>query len=204
MDERLICSKCAIGCGDSCAALKELLKLYRELKAEEKTEIIKDLRRELSLVDYEVADDLRELGEKIISAMPELSIIRDYDAKIGYVRSFEAKRDKGRSINADCRKINGTYTAYLPFDFVITFYEPNVYHMSENQKKILMLHELRHIGIGERGFRIENHDVEDFRDILDRFGIEWNGFDQEVPDILAEVKAGGDGGKRTKREGKKK
>lgn len=136
--------------------------------------------------------------------MPELNVIRDYNAKIGYVRSFEVKRDKGNQINADCRKVNGTYTAYLPFDFVITFYEPNVYHMSENQKKILMLHELRHIGIGERGFRIENHDIEDFRDILDRFGIDWNVFDQEVTDILAAIEAGGDGVKKTKRKRKKK
>lgn len=190
---RLICKKCAKECEPDlpCAALQSLSKLYIDLKTESKTEIVKNLRKQLSLVDYEVADDLRELGEKIITAMPELSVIRDYDAKIGYVRSYEAKKDKGRSINADCRKINGTFTAYLPFDFIITFYEPNVYHMSENQKKILMLHELRHIGIGERGFRIENHEVEDFRDILDRFGIEWNGFNQEVPDILAAVEVGG-------------
>lgn len=203
-ENRLICQKCRIGCGDSCAAIQELSKLYGELRTEQKAEIIKNFRKELSLTDYEVADDLRELGEKIISAMPELSVIRDYDAKIGYVRSYEAKRDKGRQINADCRKVNGTYTAYFPFNFIVTFYEPNVYHMTENQKKILMLHELRHIGIGERGFRIENHDVEDFRDILERFGIEWIGFDQEVPDILAEVKAGGDGGKKAKPKSNKK
>jgi len=201
---RLICEKCGMGCDIPCVPLRSLLKLYDDLKTEEKAGIIKDLRKELSLADYEVADDLRVLGEKIISAMPELHVIRDYEAKIGYVRSFEAKKDKGRQINADCRKVNGVYTAYLPFDFVVTFYEPNIYHMTENQKKILMLHELRHIGIGEKGFRIENHDVEDFRDILERFGIEWNGFDQEVPDILAEVKAGGDGGKKSKPKGKKK
>ena len=203
MADSLICRKCAIGCGDTCAALKELLKLYRDLRTEEKTAITKDLRKELSLVDYEVADDLRVLAEKIISAMPELSIIRDYEIRVGYVRSFEAKRDKGKQINADCRKVNGTYTAYLPYDFIVTFYEPNIYNMSENQKKILMLHELRHIGIGERGFRIENHDVEDFRDILDRFGIEWNGFDQEVPDILAAIEVGGEGGRQKDAKGHK-
>lgn len=202
---RSICQKCGQKCEPElpCAALQSLSKLYIDLKTESKTEIVKDLRKQLSLVDYEVADDLRELGEKIITAMPELSVIRDYDAKIGYVRSFEAKKDKGRSINADCRKINGTFTAYLPFDFIVTFYEPNIYHMSENQKKILMLHELRHIGIGERGFRVENHDVEDFRDILERFGIEWNGFDQEAPDILAEVKVGGDSGRQKGTKGHK-
>lgn len=202
MADSLICQKCAIGCSDSCAALEVLMKIYIDLRTEEKVGIIKNLRKELSLVDYEVADDLRVLAEKIISAMPELNIIRDYDAKIGYVRSFEAKRDKGKQINADCRKVNGTYTAYLPFDFIITFYDPNIYHMSENQKKILMLHELRHIGIGERGFRIENHDVEDFRDILDRFGIDWNGFDQEVPDIIA-IEVGGDGDRQKDAKGHK-
>ena len=144
-----------------------------------------------------MADDLREIGEKVINAMPELHIIKDFDIKVGYVRSYEAKQGKGKQINADCRKVTGTYTAYLPFDFIITFYEPNIYHMTDNQKKILMLHELRHIGIGEKGLKIEHHDVEDFRDILYRFGIEWNGFNQDVPDILA-------GGDSEKQRGKKK
>ena len=201
---RLICEKCGKECEFPCAAIEALLKVYRDLKIESKIGILKNLRKELSLLDYEVADDLKVLGEKLISVMPELHIINDFEAKIGYVRSYEAKRDKGRQINADCRKVNGTYTAYLPYDFVVTFYEPNVYHMTENQKKILMLHELRHIGIGERGFRIENHDVEDFRDILTRFGIDWSGFDQEVPDILAAIKVGGDDVKKAKRKGNKK
>lgn len=198
-----LCAECGRECDFPCAAMKKLLRVYDELRTSEKHEIIADLRKELSITDYEIADDLMELGEKIISAMPELHIIRDFDIKIGYVRSYEAKRDKGRLIYADCRKVRGTYTAYLPFDFIITFYEPNVYHMSDNQKKILMLHELRHIGIGERGFRIEHHDVEDFKDILHKFGIDWNGFNQEVPDILntGVVLAGGDDGQQ---KGKKR
>ncbi|KJS68666.1 MAG: hypothetical protein JL50_03010 [Peptococcaceae bacterium BICA1-7] len=195
MAENLICHRCGRNCELPCQALNALTRLYTEARAEEKASLIKNLRKDLNLVDYEVAEDLRELGEKVIAAMPELWIIRDGDIKVGYVRSYEAKRDKGKQVNADCRKVRGTYTAYLPFDFIITFYEPNIYHMTENQKKILMLHELRHIGIGEKGLRIENHDVEDFKDILRRFGFDWNGFNQEVPDILA----GGDIGKETKR-----
>ncbi|KLU66740.1 hypothetical protein DEAC_c14080 [Desulfosporosinus acididurans] len=201
MDDQLLCQKCIIKCGDSCAALEALTKLYKDLRTEEKSEIIRNLRKDLSLIDYEVADDLKTMGEKVINAMPELSFIKEYGVRIGYVRSYEAKRDKGRQVNANCRKVNGTYTAYLPFDFIVTFFEPNIYYMSDNQKKILMLHELRHIGIGERGLRLENHDVEDFKSILDRFGIDWSGFDQEVPDILL---AGGDSVKKTKGKGKKK
>lgn len=193
-----ICMKCGRECYIPCAAIEELTRIFTNLRIEEKKEIVKQLREKLDLVDYEVADDLRELGEKIITAMPELSLIRDYNVRIGYVRSYEEKRDKGKQVYADCRKVRGPYTAYLPFDFVITFYEPNICDMTENQKKILMLHELKHIGIGERGLRIENHDIEDFKDILYRFGIEWNGFNQDVPDILA----GGD--IEEKRRGKKK
>jgi hypothetical protein len=116
--------------------------------------------------------------------MPELSIIPEYDIKVGYVRSYQRKTDKGKTVNADCRKVSKVYGAYLPYDFIITFYEPNIYYMTENQQKILMLHELKHIGLGERGLCIENHDVEDFGDILTRFGIDWNWMDKEVPDIL--------------------
>lgn len=189
-----VCDKCGRECETPCEAIQSLYKYYDDLRIEEKTEIISRLRQDLDIVDCEVAEDLQELGEQVINTMPELGIIKDFDIKIGYVRSYEAKRDKGRTVFADCRKVRGTYTAYLPFDFIITFYDPNVYHMSKNQRQILMLHELRHIGIGERGLRIENHDVEDFRDILLRFGIDWNGFDQEVPDILG-VKVGGDDGR---------
>lgn len=202
--DALICNRCGTECDFPCAAFEKLSEIYTDLRTEEKTKIINDLRKDLSIIDYEKADDLRELGERIIQAMPELHAIRDYDVKIGYVRSFKEKRDKGKIINADCRKVTGTYTAYLPFDFIITFYEPNIYYMTENQKKILMLHELRHIGIGEKGLRVENHDVEDFKDILIRFGIEWNGFDQDVPDILAGGDSEKEGTKRHKLEAKHK
>jgi hypothetical protein len=68
---------------------RNLTKLYVDHRTEEKTEIIRKLRKELSLVDFEIADDLKVLGEKIIKAMPELSVIRDFDVRIGYVRSYE-------------------------------------------------------------------------------------------------------------------
>jgi hypothetical protein len=83
------CDKCSLECDQPCAALGTLTKLYVDHRTEEKTEIIRKLRKELSLVDFEIADDLKVLGEKIIKAMPELSVIRDFDVRIGYVRSYE-------------------------------------------------------------------------------------------------------------------
>lgn len=185
---------------EPCNAVKALSKLCAEEFTQVKRELLIQYARELNIIDFEVSDELKELGEKVISKRPELHFINEYDIKVGYVISYEAKRDKGRSVNADCRKVNGPYQAYLPFDFVIAFYEPNVYHMTDNQKKILMLHELRHIGIGPRGLRIENHDIEDFYSLLQEFGMQWNDINQEVIDILA----GGDNERETESKAKGK
>ena len=101
------------------------------------------------------------------------------------------KKKDGKIVAADCRKVTSAYTAYLPFDFVVTFYEPNMSYMTDNQRKVLMLHELKHIGVGPKGLRIEPHDIEDFDSILTRYGLRWNGFGNDVTDILA----GGDSAK---------
>lgn len=199
MEDNLICIKCQKPCSDKedpCQALKALLDLYHKLRTEEKVQLIRQLRKDLNLVDYEVADDLRELGEAVIAKRQELHFIHDYGIRVGFVRSYEAKRGKGKTVFADCKKVTGTHTAYLPFDFILTFYEPNTAIMTDNQKKIIMLHELRHIGIGQRGLMVEEHTTEDFRDILEEFGLGWNDFNQEVPDILADEKVGGDNEKR--------
>ena len=56
--------------------------------------------------------------------------------------------------------------------------------LNENQIKVLMLHELRHIGMGDRGLTIVPHDIEDFSDILEKYGLDWNEYGKELPDIL--------------------
>lgn len=183
-----LCNKCEFNCKYPCAALNKLNQVYHDLRFEEKSQIIKDLRKELNIWDYEVADDIRDLAEKVINKMPELSIIKTFGIKIGYIRSYFPKKDKGKEILGECRKVKSSYLAYIPYDFLITIYEPNIYYMTENQIKILLLHELSHIGLGERGLTIVEHDIADFKSILYRYGIDWNGLDSEVPDILEEKK----------------
>lgn len=172
---------------DGCNAIDVLYRICDEQNTEEKRNLIREYAKELGVIECEVSDELRELGEKVIAKRPELSIIREFDVKVGYVLSYKAKKADGKIIAADCQKVTGSHLAFLPFDFVVTFYEPNMDYMTENQKKILMLHELKHIGIGPRGLRIEPHDIEDFRSILFTYGLGWNEFNNdEVPDILAD------------------
>jgi DNA-binding Lrp family transcriptional regulator len=183
-----ICTKCSLikSCEGNCPALDRLFEVYEEMRTEVKTDIIKELRPQLDIKDAETAEDIRELAEQIIKRIPELSIITDFNIKVGYVRSFERKIKDGQVVFGECRKVSKTYGAYLPYDFIITLYEPNIALLTDNQIKILLWHELKHIGIGDRGFMVNPHEIEDFLSITDAHGTRWNHYGQEVIDILAD------------------
>lgn len=170
-------------CELPCKAYTNLFGIYRAETKKVKQELLKQLRKDLNIVDAEPSKNLEKLGNKIIDKFNDLHFIKNYEIKIGYVLAYQ--RPPGTKIKyAECRKVLLQYQAYLPYDFVITFYEPNTSMLNENQQKILMYHELRHIGVGEKGLKIELHDIEDFGNILQQYGLDWNSLDKEVPDIL--------------------
>ena len=180
-----ICIKCSKNkdCESICSALELLYKINKEQKIKDKTIMIRKISRQLNLQDAEPNKEMQELSDKIVNKFREFNFIKEYNIQIGYVISYEHKNGE-KTIYADCRKLTESIKAYLPYDFLITFYECNTGNMNGNQKKILMYHELKHIGIGEKGVKIIPHDIEDFKDILAKYGLEWNEFNQEVPDIL--------------------
>jgi len=169
----------------SCPALTEIIQIYNQTRNKDRHQLVKKIGRKIGIVDAEPSKGLSKLAEQIMDKFPGLHFIREYGIRIGYVMSQE--RPTGSKVKyADCTKVKIKYQAWLPYDFIITFYEPNIEILSENQRKILMLHELKHIGIGERGLKLEEHDIEDFRSILKEYGIDWNRMEEEVPDILSE------------------
>ena len=154
--------------------MTELYRFRRKQHKIETRKILQELRELLNLHDCEPAEDLKELAESVIDEhQEELGFIKDMEIEIGYVRSFQAKVKDGRLVYADTEKTKHKYTAYLPYDFVITFYEPNVASLNDEQKRILMWHELRHIGIGDRGFKVNPHEIEDFFSIVEKHGVHW-------------------------------
>ena len=172
-----------------------MMQLYGEIRIEQKNEIVEKLRKLIGFSDSEVSEELKQLGERVIQRFSELYFIDDMDIRVGYALSYKAKKKDGKLIFAECHKVKIPYDAYLPYDFVIVFYEPNIAYFTPNQKKILMLHELKHIGLSERGLCLVPHDIEDFESILRSFGLNWNDYDEDVIDILA----GGEDDQREKR-----
>ncbi len=183
--DNLICIECGKECKLPCSALTRLYNLYNVKRDEQRNDILKVLMQELELIDAEVNNGLKELADQIINRYTHLYFIKEFEIKVGYVSCQEAKQDRSKIINAECIKVKPWMKAYLPYDYIIVFYEPNIFHMTQNQRKILLMHELQHIEVGPKGLKIRLHDTEDFNNIVGEYGLNWNGFDVDVPDILA-------------------
>lgn len=126
-----------------------------------------------------INEEYTAIGAELIETEPELAYIRDSAAKIVYLSSDSRKKGKGTVINAQCEKIQDKYKWGLPCDFTITVFEPNVEMFTPEQLRILIFHELLHVGItvnedGTEVYTTKPHDLEDFKLIIDRFGTEWD------------------------------
>lgn len=174
-----------------CSAMNDLFHLYSAGKKTMAADFVAEYRHLLSQEDAEISPAYEELAEKVIDAVSELHFIRELEIKVGYVLSYERKIKKGHLIYADCRKVDVVYQCYIPYDFLITVYEPNIQDFTREQLQVLMWHELKHIGINERTlqltYQLMPHEVEDFHSILDRMGTRWSEPGANIEDILESV-----------------
>lgn len=122
-------------------------------------------------------NNYKEIAEALIEAEPELDYIKQSNVKIAYLESDQCKKKGNGTVHGECEKIPAKYKWAIPEDFTITLFFNNNIGMSEEQIKVLLFHELLHIGVdyGEDGeiYKINPHDVEDFKTIIKRYGIEW-------------------------------
>lgn len=115
-------------------------------------------------------DKHEALGNEIISELfPQL-----LNVKIAWLSSDKDKQTNGKTIFAECSKVTEKYDWCCPYDFTITVYEPNVSRFSDEQMRILLEHELMHIGVDEKRMYIVPHDAEEFTEIIRKYRIDWS------------------------------
>ena len=95
------------------------------------------------------------------------------DARIISLYSVKAKKANRKDVYADTTKISPMYKALIKSDFIVTFYVPNIDGLTHFQLKVLMYHELLHVGYDDGLCYVIPHDVEDFEDIIKEYGIHW-------------------------------
>ena len=123
--------------------------------------------------------DTRSINEHYAVIAADLiekeSILEDIeDVSIIYLSSEHPKKTGEKIVFAECEKVPDKWKWGIPCDFIITIFEPNVEGFSEDQLRILLLHELMHVGVKEDGsFYVKPHDIEDFNYIIKKFGADW-------------------------------
>lgn len=124
-----------------------------------------------------VSNYFTEMADELIKTEPELEYLIGAPITIVYLESTLRKKSQGKLTLGQCEKVQEKNKWGIPADFTITIFEPNVRGMSEEQLKILMMHELMHIG--KDFISVRPHDLEDFKYIVDRFGVNWAEKEQE-------------------------
>lgn len=120
-----------------------------------------------------------EIARELIETEDALLDIKNSQATIVYLSSEHKKKSGDKLVLGQCEKVADKYKWGIPADFTITVFEPNIEGFSDEQIKMLLFHELLHVGIefnadGSETYSIKQHDLEDFKLIIERFGTDWS------------------------------
>ena len=120
-----------------------------------------------------ISDEYNRIAQELIDTRPELEDIKAGDVTIICLASTHEKKNGNKVVFGQCEKIAEKYKWGIPCDFTITIFEPNVAGFTEEQLKILIFHELLHVGVDGARLFIRPHDLEDFKTIISEFGVDW-------------------------------
>lgn len=122
----------------------------------------------------QISERYAEIGAELIATEPRLFDVRNSDVRILFLSSELEKVQNTKVVFAQCEKVPEKYKWAVPADFCIVVFEPNVEQFTDEQIRILLFHELLHVGIDGDSYFVRPHDIEDFRCIIDRFGMDWD------------------------------
>lgn len=149
--------------------------------------------------NYEVIDksnhaEIYEMCDELIAKFHSHLL----DARIALVwRSGWKPNKDGRLVLGKCRKNSEIDFKLMDFDFVILLNKEAWEKLQDNQRRALLDHELCHAGVeededglviedkdGRSKWRIRKHDLEEFREIVERHGM----YQEDISDFVEAAK----------------
>lgn len=132
----------------------------------------------------QISEEYTQIAKELIDTEAELEYIKNSNVQIIYLASQHKKVGNHKKILGQCEKIAEKYKWGIPCDFTITVFEPNIEGFTDEQVRMLLFHELLHVGIettadGEESYSIVPHDLEDFKTIIKKYGTDWNRVNNE-------------------------
>ncbi len=124
--------------------------------------------------NYTRSEKLKQIAVGLMHEFDDIAHLDDEGLRIAYQYSDQEKKTRDMIVYADTEVIKEKYREFMPYEFLITFYEPNCEGLDDEHLKRLMYHELKHVGYeGDNKFRIIQHNLEDFRECIDKWGVDW-------------------------------
>ena len=121
-----------------------------------------------------INDEHQQIAQELIEERDELALLRGSDVQIILLSSDLEKKQNDRIIYGQCEKVPSKYKWGIPCDFTITIFDKNITDFSDKQLRILIFHELLHVGVDDERLFIRPHDLEDFKLIISEFGVDWD------------------------------
>lgn len=120
------------------------------------------------------APDIEEIAHEVMCEHEDLSHLDVDLCRIGYQHCDKAKKTNGKTVFADTQLVSEKMKVFCPYDFIITVYDTNCIGIDAEHMKRLMYHELKHVGfVPPNKYEVIPHDIEDFRVIINRWGLDW-------------------------------
>ncbi len=95
------------------------------------------------------------------------------DARICFVFRKEAQKTNGKDVLAQASKVTAKMQPFFEYDFLIWVSKEDWERSDSAFREALIDHELCHCKLGENGWKLIRHDVEEFHEIIARHGF-WN------------------------------
>jgi hypothetical protein len=107
------------------------------------------------------------------------------EARIAFVFQDEATQSDGRFELAKTSKVPPKMQPMMEYDFLVVIAKDRWGALSSNAREALIDHELCHCGGDDlNGWKMRHHDIEEFREVLERHGA-WNaGLSKDLRSIM--------------------
>lgn len=133
-------------------------------------------QKQIDNKNYILDDDLKLLGEKVIKDETSYMAFSNSDSiKIAYMFVYP---NVSEVVAGRCIKSNKELKFFSDYDYLIQMSGDLWDILEEEEKYILMFHELLHISVtydkkGNKIRKIRDHNLKDFKVIVEKYGINW-------------------------------
>ncbi len=144
---------------------------------------------------YKINEDYRPIAEALKEKFRELEYVPVKN--ILFLENTEDERKKNNSIvYAQISKMPGKWEDIIfqitkkHFEYMLEIFKENTILMSREQIVALIYHELKHIQLvqSKDGPKIDivSHEVEDWINMVEKLGLNWNSTKGQIPNLLDE------------------